>query len=88
MQLTPDWARPHHLVWSPDTHTDTYTAAHIRTSIHFMLLSTCSTLGTYGIGYTLNKLTLGFLFYGDKVTVISVYYFSNLHAFCFRDYLV
>ena len=23
-------------------------------------------------GYTLNKLTMGFLFYGDKVTVISV----------------
>ena len=43
-----------------------------------MLLSTCSTLGTYGIGYTLNKLTLGFLFYGDKVTVISVYYFFKL----------
>ena len=28
----------------------------------------------YGIGYTLNKLTMGFLFWGDKVPVISVYY--------------
>ena len=27
MQLTPDWARPLHLVWSPDTHTDTHRVA-------------------------------------------------------------
>ena len=42
--------------------------------------------------YTLNKLPLGFLFYGDKVTVISVYYFFQTcvcsHAFCFGKYLV
>ena len=48
------------------------------TSIHLMLLTTCSTLGTYGIGYTLNKLTLGFLFFMGTKLVISVYYFFKL----------
>ena len=49
----------------------------------------------YGIGYTLNKSMMGFLFWGDKVPVISVYYFFSLklvcicsHAFCFGNYLV
>ena len=42
------------------------------------VFSVFSTLGTYGIGYTLNKLLMGFLFYGDKVTVISVYCFIKL----------
>ena len=66
------------------------------TSIHLMLLSTCTILGIYGIGYTLNKLTMGFLFWGDKVTVISVYYYYFIiflqicvysHALCFENYL-
>ena len=66
----------------------THTVAHIRTSNHLMLLSTCSTLGTHGIGYTLNILTSGLLFYGDKVTVISVYCFVQNGAFCFGNNLV
>ena len=48
----------------------------------------------YGIGYTLNKLTMGFLFWGDKVPVISVYYYFFFqtcgvysHGFCFGNYL-
>ena len=65
----------------------------IYTSIHLMLLNTCSTLGTHGIGHTLNKLTMGFLLYGDKITIIFVYIFIfklviYSHAFCFRNYLV
>ena len=56
-----------------------------------MLLSTYSTLGTYGIGYTLNKLLMGFLFYGDKVTVI-LFYQTCVHvyslALCLRNNLV
>ena len=46
----------------------------------------------YGIGYTLNKLMMDFYFWGDKVPVISVYYFFFQtcvynHAFCFGNYL-
>ena len=50
----------------------------------------------YVIGYTLNKLTMGFLFWGGggfKVPVISVYYYFFFqtcvysHAFCFGNYL-
>ena len=43
-----------------------------------VVISTCSNLGLHGIGYTLNKLTMGFLFNGDNGTVISVYYFFKL----------
>ena len=52
------------------------------TSIHLMLLSTCSTLGIYmyGIGYTLNKLTMGFLFLGGQ----SSCYFCILLLFYFK----
>ena len=86
-------ARGHSTWFGAQILTQIFTVAHTYTSFYLMLLSTCSTLGTYGIGYTLNKLTMGFLFYGDKVTVISVYYFFKLvyiysHAFCLRNYLV